>query len=209
MAPDAFVRGALGARLWHRAFDPSVAIASPEIDNHFPSAYNFPMGTLGTPSPVAEERDNSRLIIVAAVAVVIAIALAAAFLLREPAKKVTLPSPYIAQLKLSDFKMSAAENFIGATVSYIDGTITNTGNKTVTRVMVQVNFLDSMGQMAQREELPLRLFRNNGAYNEPVDLNVAPLGSGQTEPFRLTFDSISQQWNHQYPDIKITDVTVK
>ena len=149
------------------------------------------MGTLGTPSPVAEERDNSRLIIVAAVAVVIAIAFAAAFLLREPAKKVTLPSPYIAQLKLSDFKMSAAENFIGATVSYIDGTITNTGNKTVTRVMVQVNFLDSMGQMAQREELPLRLFRNNGAYNEPVDLNVAPLGSGQTEPFRLTFDSIS------------------
>lgn len=167
------------------------------------------MGTLGTPSPVAEERDNSRLIIIAAVAVVIAIALAAAFLLREPPKKVTLPSPYIAQLKLSDFKMSAAENFIGATVSYIDGTITNTGNKTVTRVMVQVNFLDSMGQMAQREELPLRLFRNNGAYNEPVDLNVAPLGPGQTEQFRLTFDSISQQWNHQYPDIKITDVTVK
>jgi len=167
------------------------------------------MGTLGTPQPVAEERDHSRLIIVGAVAVVIAVALAAAFLLREPPKKVVPPSPYIAQLKLSDFKMSAAENFIGTTVSYIDGTITNAGDKTVTGVTVQVNFLDSTGQLAQREEIPLRLFRNNGAYNEPVDLKVAPLGPAQSELFRLTFERISAQWNHQYPDLKITDVSVK
>jgi len=167
------------------------------------------MSTLGQPTPVVEERDNSRLIIIGAVVVVIAIALAAAFLLREPPRKVALPSPYIAQLKLSDFKMSAAENFVGATVSYIDGTITNTGNKTVTRVMVQVNFQDSMGQLAQREDLPLRVVRSNGAYNEPVDLSVAPLAPGQSAPFRLTFDSISAQWNHQYPDIQVTDVTVK
>lgn len=167
------------------------------------------MGTLGTPTPAAEERDNSRLIIVAAVVVVIGVMLGLAFLLREPPKKVAPPSPYIAQLKLSDFKMSAAENFIGATVSYIDGDITNTGDKTVTRVMVEVNFEDSMGQLAQREELPLRVVRTNGAYLEPVDLNVAPLNPGKTQPYRLTFDSISAQWNHQYPDIAITDVTVK
>jgi hypothetical protein len=167
------------------------------------------MDSLGQPTPVAEERDSSRLIIVGAVAVVIAIAISAAFLLRQPPKTVVPPSPYIAQLKLSDFKMSAAENFIGATVSYIDGTITNTGNQTVTRVMVEVNFQDSMGQLAQREELPLRIVRTNGAYLEPVDLTVAPLAPGQTMPFRLTFDSISAQWNHQYPNIKITDVTVK
>ena len=168
------------------------------------------MDTLGTPTPVTEERDNSRLIIVAAVVVVIAVMLGIAFLLREPPKQVAAPSPYIAQLKLSDFKMSAAENFIGATVSYIDGTITNTSNKTVTRVIVEVTFNDSMGQVAQSEPgLTLRLFRNNGAYNEPVDLNVAPLGPGQSSPFRLTFDSISQQWNHQYPNIKITDVAAK
>lgn len=167
------------------------------------------MGTLGSPTPVAEERDNSRLIIIVAVAVVIALMLGIAFLLREPPRKVAPPSPYIAQLKLSDFKMSAAENFIGATVSYIDGTITNSGDKTVTQVVVQVNFLDSMGQLAQREELPLRVIRTNGAYNEPVDLNVSPLGPGKSEPFRLTFDSISAQWNHQYPDVRVTAVGVK
>jgi hypothetical protein len=167
------------------------------------------MGTFGQPTPVAEERDYSRLIIVAAVVLVIGVMLALALLLREPPKKVAAPSPYIAQLKVSDFKMSAEENFVGATVSYIDGTITNAGDKTVTRVMVQVNFQDSMGQLAQREELPLRVIRSNGAYNEPVDLNTVPLVPGKSAPFRLTFDSISAQWNHQYPDIKVTDVSVK
>jgi len=108
------------------------------------------MSTLGQPTPVAEERDYSRLIIVGAVVVVIGIMLALTYLLREPPKKVVPPSPYLSQLKLSDFKMSAEENFVGATVSYIDGSITNTGDKTVTRVVVQVNFQDSMGQLAQR-----------------------------------------------------------
>src|ERR1700747_2940849 len=126
----------------------------PEIDIQIPTSYNSPMDSLGQQTPVAQERDNSRLIIVAAVVVVIGIALAAAFFLREPPKQVVPPSPYIGQLKLADFKMSAAENFIGATVSYIDGAITNTGNKTVTRVIMQVNFLDSLGQLAQRAELP-------------------------------------------------------
>src|ERR1700757_3087808 len=156
-----------------------------------------------------EERDSTRMIIAIAVVVVIGAALAAALLLGTPPQPIKTRSPYIAKLKLSNFKMSAAENFIGATVSYIDGDITNTGDKTVTHVVVEVNFEDSMGQLAQREDLPLRVVRTNGAYLEPVDLSVAPLGPGQTEPFRLTFDSISAQWNRQYPDLTITDLTVK
>jgi hypothetical protein len=167
------------------------------------------MDSLDHETSTPEERDASRMIIMIAVVVVIGAALAAAFFLRTPPKPVKLPSPYIARLKFSNFKMSAAENFIGATVSYVDGDITNSGDKTVTRIMVEVNFEDSMGQLAQREELPLRVVRTNGAYLEPVDLSVAPLAPGQTEPFRLTFDSISAQWNHQYPDLSITDVTVK
>jgi hypothetical protein len=167
------------------------------------------MGSLGEPTPVAEEPDSSRLIIGIAVVVVIAGALAAAFLLRQPPKTAKIASPYIANLKLSDFKMSAAENFIGHTVSYVDGAITNMGDKTVTHVMVEVVFQDSMGQVAQREEVPLQVIRSNGAYPEPVDLSVSPLASGQTEPFRLTFDSISAQWNRQYPQIRVTDVSVK
>ncbi|MGA7512805.1 MAG: DUF2393 family protein [Candidatus Sulfotelmatobacter sp.] len=167
------------------------------------------MGGLIQPTPVVEDRDSSKRTIAIAVAVVIAIAILFAFLLRSQPKPASGPPPYAASLKLSDFKMSAAENFVGATVSYVDGTITNAGNKTVTHVMVEVQFKDDMGQLAQRDDIPMQVLKTSGPYPEAVDFSVSPLGPGQSKPFRLTFESISAQWNHQYPEIQITDVEVK
>ena len=97
--------------------------------------------------------------------------------------------------------MSAAENFVGATVSYIDGTVTNTGNQTVTHAIVTVTFKDDIGQLAQREDVPLHVLDTSGPYPDAVDLSVAPLAPGQSKPFRLTFETISQQWNHEYPEL--------
>ena len=168
------------------------------------------MGSLGQPTPAVEqERDSSRAIIVGAVAVVIAIMIGIAFLLRERPKAAKPPSPYIASLKLSDFKMSAAENFVGHTVTYVDGSITNSSDKAVTRVEVEVVLEDELGQVAQREEWPLQVMKTSGPYPEAVDMSASPLAPGQTQAFRLTFDNISAQWNRQYPDMRITDVAVK
>ena len=167
------------------------------------------MGSLIQPTPVVEEPDSSRRTIIIAVVAVIAIAIAAALLLRSRPQSASGPPPYAANLKLSDFKMSAAENFVRATVSYVDGTLTNSGDKTVTHVMVEVQFKDEMGQLAQREEIPMQALKTDGPYPEAVDFSVSPLGPGQSKAFRLTFESISAQWNHQYPDIQVTDVAVK
>jgi len=184
--------------------------APDEIDNPASPAYNRLMGSLSQQTPVAEERDSSRLIIAVAVAGVIAVMLVLALLMREPPKAAKTVSPYISSLKFSDFKMSAAENFVGSTVSYIDGTVTNSGDKTVTHLVVEVVFKDEVGQVAQDEpDVPLRVMRTTGPYPEAVDLSISPLGPGQSQPFRLTFDRISAQWNHQYPEIKVTDVAVK
>jgi hypothetical protein len=167
------------------------------------------MGGLIQPTPVAEEPDSSRRTIAIAVAVVIAVAVIAALLLRSQPKSTSGPPPYAASLKLSDFKMSAAENFVGATVSYVDGTVTNTGDKTVMHAMVEVKFKDDMGQIAQREEILLQVLKTTGPYPEAVDFSVSPLGPGQSKTFRLTFESISAQWNRQYPEIQVTDVVLK
>jgi len=167
------------------------------------------MGGLIQPTPVTEENDSSRRIIATAVAAVIVVAVVAAFLLRGKPKGASGPPPYAASLKLSDFRMSAAENFVGATVSYVDGTVTNTGNKTVTHVLVEVTFKDEIGQTAQREEIPLQVLKTTGPYPEAVDFRVLPLAPAQSQTFRLTFEGISAQWNHQYPDIQVTDVAVK
>jgi len=167
------------------------------------------MGGLIQPNPVVEEPDSSRRTIIIAVVVVMAIAIVMALLLRSQPKNASEPPPYAANLKLSDFKMSAAENFVGATVSYVDGTVTNSGAKTVTHAMVQVNFKDDMGQVVQREEIPLQVLKTDGPYPEAVDFSISPVGPGQSKPFRLTFEGISAQWNHQFPDIQVTDVAVK
>ena len=134
---------------------------------------------------------------------------AIALILRSEQKKPAEPSPYAADLKFSELKASAAQNFAGATVSYLDGTVTNSGNQTIIHALVQVTFKDDMGQTAQREELPIHVLRTGGPYDEAVDLNVSPLLPGQSKPFRLTFESISAQWNHAYPDLKVTQVATK
>lgn len=167
------------------------------------------MGGLIQPNPVTEEPNTSHRIIAIAVAVVMIGVVVVAVLLRTEPKKISGPPAYAANLKISDLKMSAAENFVGATVNYVDGTVTNAGNKTVTRAMVEVIFKDEMGQLAQREEVPLQVLKTSGPYPEAVDLSTSPLAPSQSEAFRLTFESISAQWNRQYPDIQITDVVTK
>lgn len=132
-----------------------------------------------------------------------------ALILRSEQPKPAAPPAYAVNLKFSDLQTSAAQNFAGATVSYLDGTVSNTGDKTVSHAAVQITFKDDLGQTAQREEVPLRVLRTGGAYDEAVDLNMSPLGPGQSEPFRLTFDNISAQWNHAYPELQITQVTTK
>ena len=117
--------------------------------------------------------------------------------------------PYAAKLNLSDLKMSAAENFVGARITYIDGTVTNTGDKTVTHATVHVAFKNSLGEVAQAEDVVLYILKTAGPYPDTVDLHLSPLAPGQSAPFRLTFDHISNDWDRAYPDLKVTDVSVK
>jgi hypothetical protein len=167
------------------------------------------MGGLLQQSPVTQERDSSGRTIGLAVAIVLVLAVGVAFLLRSKPAANSGPPPYVANLKLSDFKMSAAENFVGATVSYIDGSVTNAGDKTVTHATVEVTFKDELSQIVQQETIALKVLNTNGPYDQAVDLSASPLAPRQKDSFRLTFESISAQWNHQYPEITITDVTVK
>ncbi|MGC2194986.1 MAG: hypothetical protein WA628_09960 [Terriglobales bacterium] len=167
------------------------------------------MGGLTQPTLGAEERETNWRAIGIAIAVVVAIVVLLLLISRTERKPPSNPHPYSANVKFSDLKMSAAENFVGATVSYIDGNVTNAGNQTVTHAMVEVTFRDSIGQLAQRETVPLRVLQTSGPYPEAVDLTVSPLAAGQSKPFRLTFEGISTQWNHEYPELKVTDVTVR
>jgi len=133
----------------------------------------------------------------------------AAFLLRNQPKTSTGPHPYAAKLQLSNIKMSAAENFVGASVTYLDGAVTNTGDKTVTHAMVRVTFKDSMNQVAQTEDVPLRVLQTSGPYPDAVDLKLAPLTPANSTQFRLSFEHVSADWNQEYPQLQVTEVELK
>jgi hypothetical protein len=167
------------------------------------------MGGLIQPPPVQTERDNSRWIILIALVAIAAIVIAVALLTQEKPSAPSGPPPYAANLKFSDLKMSRAQNFVGATVTYIDGTLTNTGDKTVTGVIAHVTFKDPYGQVAQIEDVPVRTLQPFGPYTDAVDLASSPLPPGQSKPFRLTFEHVSEQWGQSYPELRIADVTVK
>ena len=168
------------------------------------------MGGFIEPSPLTEkERDSNLRPILLGVALVVVVVGVIALLTRGSPRSTAVPHPYAANLQLSDLKMSAAENFVGTSVTYIDGTVTNTGDKTVTHAVVHVAFKNSLGEVAQAEDVPLHVLQTNGPYPDAVDLMVSPLAAGQGKPFRLTFEHISTDWNQAYPDLQVPDVSVK
>jgi len=167
------------------------------------------MGGLLQPTPTIDDRDTSKRTIAIAIAVIVVVVGIVAFVLREQPKPAVGPPPYAANLKFSDLKLSQAQNFVGATVTYVDGTLTNTGDKNVTHATVKVTFKDLYGEVAQIEDVPIKVLRTSGPYPDTTDLSVAPLGPGQSQTFRLIFEHLSQQWNQAYPELQITEVSTK
>jgi hypothetical protein len=180
------------------------------IDNQKSTIYNSSMGGLIEPSPVTRQESDSswRPILIGLVIVVIIVGVVVLVLQEAPRTPIGPPA-YAANLKFGDLKMSASENFVGATVSYIDGTVTNAGDRTVTGAKVRVLFKDDMGQTVGDETMPLHILQTTGPYLDTVDVSASPLGPGQSKTFRLTFESISAQWNRQAPEIQIIDVLTK
>lgn len=112
--------------------------------------------------------------------------------------------PYAANLAISDITMSTAANFAGQEVTYIEGKIRNNGNKSVSNVLLQFVFHDSLGQIAQREPgQRLMVITTREPYVDIAPLTNTPLRPGQTKEFRQTFEHVSADWNMQLPEISI------
>ena len=100
--------------------------------------------------------------------------------------------------------MSTAANFAGQEVTYIEGKIKNNGNKSVSNVLLQFVFHDSLEQVAQREPgQRLMVITTREPYVDTAPLTSAPLRPGQTKEFRQTFEHVSSDWNMHLPDITI------
>jgi hypothetical protein len=164
-------------------------------------------------TPQSEESGTPWMAMGIAVALILALVAAAfVFSKRSPAPassavEVTPLHPYAAQLRLTELKMSTAQNFVGATVTYLEGKVANSGDKTVNGATVESVFRNSLGELVQKEAQPLMYVHTRKPYTDTSDLRANPLKPGEIREFRLTFDHVSADWNREFPELRVTAVS--
>ena len=110
---------------------------------------------------------------------------------------------YAASLPLSDFAMSEAENLSGGKVTYLDGHVHNTGDKTVSGATVQVVFQNDEALAPQIDTVPLTLIRMKEPYIDTEPISADPIKPGEDREFRLTFETVPDNWNTQMPEVRL------
>jgi hypothetical protein len=120
-------------------------------------------------------------------------------------------NPYAAKLQISDAKVSAAENYVGGTVTYLDATITNTGDRALEGADMNLVFVNTLNEIVQKETLPLRVLVDNqmGGYPDLIDLARTPIGPGQSKRVRMTLEHISADWNQAPPQMQLGNLKLR
>ena len=114
--------------------------------------------------------------------------------------------PYSAHLVISNVAMSESSNLTGGKVTYLDGHIANTGNRTVTGITVQVLFRNFAHEVAQNESQQLKLIRTRDPYVDVEPVSADPIKPGEGRDFRLIFDTVTPDWDGAYPEMRILKV---
>lgn len=143
--------------------------------------------------------------------VVICFGLGLAFWLGRPASNSSGSGvdPYAKSVVLGNVQVSQASNFAGDELTYVDGTVENRGNRTITSMTLQAAFPNATGDAPQILQAPVSVVRSRDPYVDTQPISVAPLPPGKTQDFRLVFDNVSPMWNQQPPSLRIVDVATR
>jgi hypothetical protein len=121
-----------------------------------------------------------------------------------PAGPVEKPLPfgaaeqaYAGNVKFENMKMSRFANFLNQEVTYLDVDIDNQGNRSIAALAVTVEFRNIENQVVKRQTL------------RPLGEQAAPIAPGERRSFRLAFEQIPDDWNMQYPNIKVTGLVLR
>lgn len=136
-------------------------------------------------------------------AVVVLVALSAIVMFVRPSRVRVQPNEHARDLALASVTMSEAQNMVGGTSTYIEGTVTNSGRQVIEGATVQVTFRNSLGEVVQQETIPLTVILAKDPAVDVGRLRMAPLRPGATREFRLTFEHVSADWNRQTPEVKV------
>jgi hypothetical protein len=103
---------------------------------------------------------------------------------------------YAPQIHFLEPKMSRAANFLNQEVTFIFGTLENSGNRRIKQIEITLEFHDPFNQVVLRDKQ--RLFTQYDS----------PLPAGQQRDFQVGYEHISAQWNNVYPTIRVTGLNL-
>lgn len=163
--------------------------------------------------PVPERKFPTGAVAIAAVAVVILLVVLVLMGRRTqapPQPNTLLPvAAYAPDLAMSNLQMSESSSMSGGKQTYIEGHIANHGPKTVTDITVQVVFANDVSMAPQIVTEPLNMIYMRQPYVDTRSVSASPLAPGAEGDFRLIFDQVSDNWNQQLPQMRITQVVTR
>ena len=114
-----------------------------------------------------------------------------------PAAVVKLPfgpaeQAYAERIHFKDIQMAKADNFLKQEFTYVAGTVSNDGTRTIRGLEATLEFHDPFNQVILKESEQL------------IGAKEAPLGGGQPRDFQITLEHVPAEWNQQYPSIRVT-----
>lgn len=116
---------------------------------------------------------------------------------------------YAGSLPLSGFEMSESTNLSGGKLTYLDGHVRNAGSRAVAGATVQVVFQNDEGLAPQIDTVPLALIRMRDPYIDTEPVGADPLKPGDDREFRLTFETVPDNWNTQMPEVRVISTDLR
>jgi hypothetical protein len=104
---------------------------------------------------------------------------------------------YAERIRFTELSVGRATNFLNQEVTFLFGTVTNEGTKTVRGLEIELDFRDLLNQTALRE------------MQYVVGLRSAPLAPGEKREFQLTFETVPAGWNQAVPGITIRGLVIE
>ena len=160
-------------------------------------------------SPPTNESQSRSWVPMAAGGVFVLLLIAGVVLLTRGGKSTSgnPADPNLAKLQIANLHMSTAQNFAGGSVTYIEGKLANGTDRKITGASVQVIFKNSLGEIAQKDTLPVTVLLPNVPYVDYGLIDRAPLAAGQSRDFRLTLEHVTTDWDGQIPTVKVVAVS--
>jgi hypothetical protein len=121
---------------------------------------------------------------------------------RGPAPNEKIPfgpteQAYAEHIHFANIQMARAKNMLNQEFTYIAGTMSNDGTRTVEGLDVVIEFKDPFNQVILRDSERI------------IGSGTQAVGAGLTHDFQITLEHIPAEWNQQYPVIRVTGLLLE